>query len=204
MKRKLLSTVLILTLLLSACGTSISESDVTIEKKKWVESGAWSDYNKMGLLITNSSDTTIDIEITAECYDKNYNYLDKRHSTIYALGPNTQYLMNVSLDGDIADITYDYKCSKSRYKAIYSPNISASFYVDNGSGYITVTNNSDTDIEKCNCTIVFYDDSNNIIEANTVSVNNGNIPSGKKATAEVDYPHTGYNTEEIYINAYKR
>ena len=110
--------------------------------------------------------------------------------------------MNVSLDSDIADISYDYECSKSRYEAINSLDISSSFNVDNGSGYITVTNNSDADIKECKCTIVFYDDSNNIIEADTVSVNNGNIPSGKKVTTEVDYPHTNYNTEKIYINAY--
>lgn len=188
---------------LTRCSKKVSQSDIIVDKISWTEEGIFEDYEKMGLLIRNNSDTATDIEINAECYDKNGNYLDKRSASIYALSPGNEYIMNVSLDSGIADVSYSYECEKTRYEAIASSDMLASFESENGTGTLTVKNNSDKDTKECNCAILFYGESGKIVGFTSVSMNHGDIPKGKTVSEEIDYPII-YESVHIYINAYSK
>lgn len=193
----------ICSIVITGCSKKVSQSDIIIDKILWTEEGVFKDYEKMGLLIKNNSDTATDIEINAECYDKKGNYLDKRSTSIYALAPGNEYFMNISLDSGIADISYSYGCKKTRYKAITSSDMSVSFKSEKGIGTLTVKNNSDKDAEVCNCAILFYNEFGEIIGDSRVSMNRGDVPKGKTVSEEVDYP-IAYESVQIYINAYSK
>lgn len=202
--KKVLITLLTCLLVLGLSGCSeVSTSKIQISKIKWEEKGAYQDYSKMGLLIQNSSDSDVDIEIDAECYGEGGSYLDKRATTIYALAPKAEYLMNISLDSGITDISYSYECKTSIYNAIDPSNMETSFESENGTGTLTVKNKSDKDTKECECTVLFYDKKGEIVGSKSTSPNNGDIPSGKTVDEEIDFPIT-YDSVKIYTNAYAK
>ena len=200
MKKKLALLVIVF-LFFTGCSKEVVKSEVTIDKVTWTESGVYKDYKKMGLMIKNSSDEYVDITIKAECYAENGNYLDNRSATIYAIAPAQEYFMNVSLDSDITDISYDYECKSSIYDAINLSDIKTSFETKDGTGVLTVKNSSDIDTKECECNVVFYNESGDIVGVTNVSVNNGYIPKGKMVEEEIDYPII-YDSVKIYTNVY--
>ena len=92
-----------------------ANKNISVEKVTWTQTNVWDDsgHDKIGLIVKNSNDSDLDITIRASLYDQEGNFIEKRESTIKALGSNEDYFLPVMADSNAKDIKYEYECDNT-------------------------------------------------------------------------------------------
>lgn len=180
------------------------DKNITISKESWVYETVWSEYDKNGFMIEDKNKVPVDLIITVSVYDKNggYSYDDK--IAVNAVAPQSSFFFEKEYGTKVERVELtEYECKKSGYQALKGDEIKVSTDNSETDVLISAKNNSSKDTSGCICTVVFYDENDKILNAETIEMHNGKIPSGKTVTEEVDNPLTlNYDSIKIFTNAY--
>lgn len=205
-KFKTVFFILLMMYSLVGCGNSehsgekLKES-INIEQLSWIDEGVWADYQETGLLVKNNNDVSVDVSIEVKCYDDMHNYIDTRSTELCALAPNTEYFILCNFEDGIDEIEYTFTCEKSEYKGLV---VDEDIFISHGTGYpmtIHVENLSGKETIECNCSVIFYDKSGNIIGADSVEMHDGQIPDDETVMEEVDTALDAAGMD-VYLNSY--
>lgn len=206
--KKLKTVFFILLMMCSLVGCGNSEhsgeklkENINIEQLSWIDEGVWADYQETGLLVKNNNDVSVDVNIEVKCYDETHNYIDTRLTEVCALAPNTEYFILCNFEDGIDEIEYTFTCEKSEYKGLV---VDEDIFISHGIGYpmtIHVKNLSGKETLECNCSVIFYDESGNIIGADSVEMHDGQIPDDETVMEEVDTALDAAGMD-VYLNSY--
>ena len=205
-KFKTVFFILLMMYSLVGCGNSehsgekLKES-INIEQLSWIDEGVWADHQETGLLVKNNNDVSVDVSIEVKCYDDMHNSIDTRSTELCALAPNTEFFILCNFEDGIDKIEYTFTCEKSEYKGLV---VDEDIFISHGTGYpmtIHVKNLSGKETIECNCSVIFYDKSGNIIGADSVEMHDGQIPDDETVMEEVDTALDAAGMD-VYLNSY--
>lgn len=192
-------------MLLQGCGGASKEElkkNVTVEKEKWQEENVWAEYEKIGYRIKNKNDVSVDVSLTVNVYDSNGGFSHTDEFIVEAVGSGSDFFFQREYGADIERVELeDYGCKNSSGKSLKDEDLEVSTSQDGNRRIISAKNKSSETTGGCLCTLVFYDEKQKLLEAETVEMNNGKIPSGETVTEEIFCPLT-YDSIQIYTKAF--
>ncbi len=192
MKKSLVFFLIMIILSLTGCGASINESDIVLEPVKWTSTesifGIEYDEFNFGVLVTNKGESTVQVDIKADYYNKEGHWLDEtEQNRALALGAGQTMFVPISVYEDDTDyVEYSLKSlQSSNYKTLTagldkSNDIYFEFNFEEKE--VVVTNNSEFETWGCGIQFFFYNEDGNIINVETIS--GGKIPAGKTVSGD--------------------
>ena len=176
--------------------------NVVISEKTWTYENIWTEYGRRGFMIENKNKVPVDLIMTVSVYGSNGGYSHADKIAINAVAPQSKFFFEREFGTQIERVELtEYECKKSGYQTLKGADIKVSTDEDGTKLLISAKNNSSKDTSGCICTAVFYDENDKIMDAETIEMHNGKIPSGETVTEEIHRP-LDCDSIKIFTNAY--
>lgn len=181
-----------------------TNKNIKISQENWAQENFLETYDHHGYFVENNNDVAADISITAQCYDKDDNFLGEHKAEILGLGPNSKYFFIWNFEENTAYSSYEFDSKSSKLNILESKDLSPNYDSKNNS--VTMKNSSSEDTDVCYCCVIFYDSKGKIVDAITTEMHDGRVPSGKSVKEELKNPplQNTYSKVEILPIAYSR
>lgn len=166
------------------------------------------DEKHLGALVTNSSDKMVTVNLKAEYYDDDGNYLDiSGNNWTGAIVPNGSRFVRI----DLPDEAKKYKLVLAEQKKVkdyiavtagFDDACDVVFYIDEEETDMIVQNNTGYEISSCGCAYIYYGADGEIVYVQTFA--NGDIPARKQVSKhfELEEPTCEYESCEVLFYAF--
>ena len=210
-------TIVAIVLCLILTGVFIGASQLNDYDISW-KSAVWStdesfigieyDEKHLGALVTNSSNKTVTVNIKAEFYDSDNNYLKTSgNNWTGAIAPSGSRFVEIDLpeDAERYKIVLAEQKKVKDYVAVtagFDSGCDVVFSIDEEENDMIIQNNTNQKIEACGCMYVYYNADGDISYIQTFSA--GDIPAKKKVAEyfKLTEPSFEYESKEVIFFAF--
>ena len=175
---------------ISIGASQLNDSDISWKAVVWQTDesfmGIEYDEKRLGALVTNNSNKTVTVNIKAEFYDSNDNYLSTSgNNWTGAIAPNGIRFVEI----DLPEGAKRYKLVLAEQKKVnnyiavtagFDGECDVVFSIDKEENNMIIQNNTNHKIESCGCMYIYYNADGDISYIQTFSA--GDIPAQKKVT----------------------